>query len=109
MIVSLSSEEALWILELVARHPLPVNDDQQLLLMKVRQPILEVLEKDQDIVDQSMYKSWCTSESRKIEGLRETNAVSRIRKTNSNRSRRAGCEIMNICNSGQKGNRSSSD
>jgi hypothetical protein len=73
MNVTLTATELLHILETLLNHPLPDPQDQSKLLIKIKNPILDTLEREDERVSKEKFGVWAESESKRIEELSQKN------------------------------------
>ena len=70
MNVYLTAEELLTVYEMLLKNPAA---GQEVLIAKVRAPILAVLEKEQERTENEMLSAWTNQEAKKIEELAKQN------------------------------------
>ena len=70
MNVYLTAEELLTVYEMLLKNP---SAGQEVLIAKVRAPILAVLEKEQERTEKEMFSAWTNQEAKKIEELAKQN------------------------------------
>lgn len=75
MKVFLSGEELLHVLELVMKSPMKDSADNARLVNKLKEPIVSLLEKEEDRMSKGSYESWLSSEKQKIDELKSKNEV----------------------------------
>lgn len=73
MKVFLSGEELLHVLELALKSPMKDSTDNTRLINKLKEPIISLVEKEEDRLSKGSYESWLSSEKQKIDELKAKN------------------------------------
>lgn len=73
MNVVLTGRELLHVLHSLFENPLSNEVENQALLDKIKKPILESLDKEQERIDDQLYQNWLEQESKKIHSLKQKN------------------------------------
>jgi hypothetical protein len=74
MIVSLTSDEVLHVLQTIVKNPLQEPDAQATLVEKIKKPILSALEKVEEKQYVDAFEAWSAREQQKIEELSQKNS-----------------------------------
>lgn len=69
----LTGKEILHVLHSLLQNPMSDSSENHSLLEKVRRPILNSLEKEQERIDALTYQTWTDQESKKIQDLKQKN------------------------------------
>ena len=75
MNVTLSSDELMYLFELALRHPMPDSKAAEKLLQRLKEPILNCLEKEEGRRSKEAYATWISSESKRLKDLDAKNVV----------------------------------
>lgn len=73
MKVFLSGEELLHVLELVMKSPMKDSVDNARLINKLKEPLVSLIEREEDRLSKGSYESWLSSEKQKIDELKAKN------------------------------------
>lgn len=73
MNIVLTPEELLHVLQTVLRTPMQDAKEQEILVSKIRKPVLTALEKEEDRLKDTAFNAWTAQEGRKIEELKQKN------------------------------------